>query len=90
MDRSPVYYTIWERLLTSGHVTADPGSADFFFIPASSRELKRRGLLLQALHYVARSWPHWNSTQGHRHLLVAEGGARPGGPDKWMDQAQRF
>jgi hypothetical protein len=78
MDRSPIFYTLWERLLTSGHRTADPAAADFFYVPVSGRELKRQGLLLQALEYVAHAWPHWNRTQGRQHLLIAEGGSRGG------------
>lgn len=33
----PLYVHIWQRLLSSGHRTADPQRADYFFVPVDFR-----------------------------------------------------
>jgi hypothetical protein len=38
LDRRHYMY-IWQRLLSSGHRTADPAEADYFYVPVSGRQL---------------------------------------------------
>ncbi|KAL6761691.1 acetylglucosaminyltransferase [Haematococcus lacustris] len=73
IDRPPLHLAILERLLTSGHRTANGDDADFFYLPISSRDLKRAFLLLPAFHYIMEKWPYWNATAGARHVIAMEG-----------------
>lgn len=72
-DRPATYWAIWERILSGGHRTADPAAADYFYVPVSSRELKKSLALWAAVQYVVGSWPYWNQTQGSRHVITCEG-----------------
>lgn len=72
LDRPALFFTLWERFLTSGHRTPDPEEADYFFIPVSPRLIRREGFLM-VLRYVQKIWPYWNMYHGHRHIITAEG-----------------
>ena len=76
VDRPPLQLAIMERILSGGHRTADPAEADFFYIPASARDLKKAYMLQPLLSYISESWPFWNQTGGRRHVMPAEGGLR--------------
>ena len=73
VDRPPLHLAILERILTGGHRTADGATADYYYLPISSRDLKKAFLLGPALDYVASAWPWWNKTQGARHIIPMEG-----------------
>ncbi len=73
VDRPPLHLAVMERILSGGYRTADPDKADFYYIPASARDLKRSHLLMPLLEYIKHAWPFWNQTGGARHFMPAEG-----------------
>ena len=72
-DRSPLHLAILERIISGGHRTTDAQEADFFYLPVTSRALKKQLLLMPLLQYVASTWPYWNQTKGARHVIPMEG-----------------
>lgn len=75
MDRPPLQLAIPERILTGGHRTTDGANADFYYIPASARDLKKTYSLQPLFSYISQTWPYWNATGGRRHVMPAEGGS---------------
>jgi hypothetical protein len=75
IDRPPLHLAMYERILSGGHRTSDGSKADFFFLPITSRDLKKAFLLHPILDYIAVTWPFWNQTggQGARHVIPMEG-----------------
>lgn len=74
VDRPPLQLAILERILTGGHRTTDGANADFYYIPASARDLKKTYHLIPLFQYISQTWPYWNATGGKRHIMPAEGG----------------
>ncbi|GAX76768.1 hypothetical protein CEUSTIGMA_g4215.t1 [Chlamydomonas eustigma] len=73
VDRPPLHLAILERLLTGGHRTTEGSKADFFYVPITSRDLKKAFLLMPVLQYISSQWPFWNATGGSRHIIPMEG-----------------
>lgn len=73
VDRPPLHLAMYERLVTGGHRTTDGDKADFYFLPITSRDLKKAFLLMPVLEYISRTWPFWNQTGGSRHIIPMEG-----------------
>jgi len=73
IDRPPLHLAMYERILSAGHRTTDGENADFYYLPITSRDLKKAFLLMPALEYIAQQWPYWNRTHGHRHIIPMEG-----------------
>jgi hypothetical protein len=66
----PLHVQFSKRITSSGHRTTDGSQADYYYIPVDFS----RGLFGEAakvLDYVRATWPYWNETQGHRHLLLS-------------------
>lgn len=72
VDR-PLYALFWQRLLSAGVRVATPEAADYFFIPIKLRLSYDSELLKKAVAYVRQTWPYWNVTYGHRHVLMHTG-----------------
>eukprot|EP00798_Chlamydomonas_sp_ICE-L_P029684 gene29684-5097_t len=73
VDRPPLHLAIYERLLSSGHRTWDGANADYYYLPVTSRALKKEKLLMPVLEFINQNWPYWNETKGARHLIPVEG-----------------
>ena len=69
IDRNFGWLT-WKALLHSPLRTHDPMEANYFFVPVFPMGSVSAGLLLEALYYVRATWPYWNDTTGHNHLVV--------------------
>jgi len=66
---------VHERILRSKYRTHDPTKADYFFVPLwqqclSSDSVTMPSYVELAMNYVRKTWPYWDLTHGHRHLLV--------------------
>lgn len=87
VDRPPLQLAILERLLSSGHRTADASEAAYFYIPASARDLKKSYLLQPLFNYLAGSWPYWNASGGARHIMPTEGARERGREEEGRGRA---
>ena len=67
-DRN-IGWLLWRDLMHSPYRTHDPYDADYFFVPVFPMGDISEGLLIQALFYVRRTWPYWNESSGHNHLV---------------------
>jgi hypothetical protein len=72
LDR-PTHHLFWQRLLSSGALTADGNEADWFFIPIRCRGHQDSALLPAAIDVIKRTWPWWNQTQGAKHFAIHTG-----------------
>ncbi|KAG2422747.1 hypothetical protein HXX76_015833 [Chlamydomonas incerta] len=72
LDRA-THWALWERLLSSGVVTADGERADWYFLPLKLRSTGDGPKLLQALGYVRKHWPWFDRLEGHRHFVLHTG-----------------
>lgn len=69
----PEQFYFLERILASGHRTANPEEADFFFIPLVHRN--RGGmkfpLIVAAVEYVQKTYPtFWKKYKGRNHFIL--------------------
>ena len=72
LDR-PTHHLFWQRLLSSGAMTADGDSADWYFIPVRCRGHQDKELLPGAIEYIRKTWPWWNKSRGSRHFAIHTG-----------------
>ena len=70
VDRNTGWH-LWRSLLVSPHRVFDAAEADFFFVPVFPMLSVTDSDLLKALEYVRASFPYWDRTDGHNHIVVA-------------------
>ena len=68
MERNTGWW-LWRALLNSTHRTLQPDKAHFFYVPVFPMVMNEH-VLLDALTYLRRKWPYWNTTRGNNHLVV--------------------
>lgn len=69
----PLWFMMYQRMLSSGVRTTDGNAADYFFIPMNIRGPTESMHLVRAIHYIRKHWPWWDKFHGTRHLILHTG-----------------
>ncbi|KAG2483243.1 hypothetical protein HYH03_017900 [Edaphochlamys debaryana] len=72
LDRS-THLHFYHRLLGTGARVADGDLADWYYIPIRQRLTADSTFLEDAIEYVRNTYPWWNRTMGHRHMIINTG-----------------